>query len=68
VLLVVREPEELVLAEELDHVPGELALLVDLGGPWRDALAGERPDKVADLALLVGQRINWHGESLFSVP
>ena len=53
-------PKQLVLAEELDHVPRELALLVDLGRARRDALAGERAHEVADLALLVGQRIVGH--------
>ena len=51
------QAEELVLAEELDHVPRELALLVDLGRARGDALAGERAHEVADLALLVGQRV-----------
>ena len=50
-------PEELVLAEELDDVPRELRRLVDLGRARRDPLARERPHELADLALLVGQRV-----------
>ena len=62
VLLLERQAEQVVLAEELDHVPGELGLLVDLGRARGDALAGERAHEVADLALLVGQRVVGHGE------
>ena len=57
VLLVVQDAEEVVLAEDLDDVPRELAGLVDLGRARRDALARERPDELADLALLVVQRV-----------
>ena len=39
VLLLEGQAEELVLAEELDHVPRELGLLVDLGRARGDALA-----------------------------
>ena len=46
----------LVLAEELDDVPRELGRLVDLGRARRDALARERADEVADLALLAVSR------------
>jgi len=49
-----------VLAEELDHVPGELGALVDFGRPRRDPLARERADQVADLALLVAQHLMGH--------
>ena len=62
VLLLEGQPEKVVLAEELDHVPRELGLLVDLGRARGDALAGERAHEVADLALLVGQRVVGHGE------
>ena len=51
VLLGEHQAEEAVLAEELDHVPRELGAVVDLGRARRDALARERPDEVADLAL-----------------
>ena len=57
------EAEDLVLAEELDHVR-ELARGVDLGGARRDALARERPDELADLALLVGERLVPHARIL----
>ena len=36
---------------------GNSAALVDLGRPRRDALARERAHELADLALLVGQRV-----------
>src|SRR5262249_55423427 len=52
VLLVGERPEDPVLAEELDDVPGELGRLVDLGGPRRDPFPGERPHQVSYLALL----------------
>ena len=51
----IEDAEEVVLAEHLDDVPRELAGLVDLGRAGRDALARERPDELADLALLVVQ-------------
>src|SRR5207237_799439 len=63
-LLVVEDSEELVLAEELDDVPRELGLPVDLRRPRSDALACECPDEIADLALLVGERIDDHAASL----
>src|SRR5436190_7127535 len=58
--LVEHDPEDLVLAEELDDVPRELGALVDLGRPRRDPLAREVADQIADLALLVGQRLVGH--------
>ena len=65
VLLVVHDAEELVLAEDLDDVPRELGRLVDLGGARRDPLARDRAHELADLALLVGQRVEGaHGGSL----
>jgi hypothetical protein len=54
-LLVVHHPEQVVLAKDLDDVPGELGGPVDLGGARRDLLARDRPDELADLALLVVQ-------------
>ena len=62
--LVEEEAEELVLAEELDDVPRELVRLVDLRGARRDALAGERAHELADLELLLGQRLPGHGPNL----
>ena len=64
VLLVEEEPEDAVLAVELDDVPRELVRLVDLGRARRDAVARERADELADLELLVGQRLPGHGRSL----
>jgi hypothetical protein len=60
VLLVEEEPEEVVLAEELDHVPRELVRLVDLGRARGDPLACERPDELADLPLLGGEDVPGH--------
>jgi len=57
VLLVVHDPEEVVLAEELDDVPRELGALVDLGGARRNPLTRDRADELADLALFLGQRV-----------
>src|SRR5581483_11854612 len=42
---------------ELHDVPGELGALVDLVRARRDALAREGAHELADLALLVGQRV-----------
>ena len=60
-LLVEEQAEDLVLAEELDHVPRELVRLVDLGRARSHALACERADELADLALLVGEDVPRHG-------
>ena len=63
-LLVEEQPEQLVLAEELDDVPRELVRLVDLGRARRDALARERAHELADLPLLVGQDVPGHRPGL----
>ena len=60
VLLVEEQPEDVVLAEELDDIPRELVRLVDLRSARRDPLARQRPDEVTDLALLVGQLVPGH--------
>ena len=60
VLLLERKPEQVVLAHQLDHVPGELGRPVDLGRARGHALARELADEVADLALLGAQRIARH--------
>src|SRR5262249_33795802 len=49
-----------VVAEQLDDVPGELGALVDLCGAGRDAPAREVAHEVADLPLLVAERIDRH--------
>ena len=54
------EPEDVVLAVELDDVPRELVRGVDLRRPRRDPLPGERADEVAELALLVRQLVPGH--------
>ena len=61
VLLVEEQAEDLVLAEELDDVPGELVRLVDLGRARRHALPREGAHELADLALLVGEDVPGHG-------
>ena len=63
-LLVEQEPEDLVVAEELDDVPRELVALVDLGRARRDPVAGERADELAELALLVGEDVPGHDLSV----
>ena len=65
VFLVEEEPEQLVLAEELDDVPRELVGLVDLGRTGRDPVASKCPDELADLPLLLGQGIPGHARSLW---
>ena len=52
--------------EELDDVPRKLVALVDLGRARRDPLARELAHEVADLALLVGERLVATDESLCS--
>jgi hypothetical protein len=65
--LVEREPEDLVLAEELDHVPREVAGLVDLRRARRDALPRQRSDELADLTLFLGKRVPRHTTILWAV-
>ena len=59
-LLVEEQPEQLVLAKDLDHVPRKLVRLVDRSRTRRDALARERADELANLALLLGQDVPGH--------
>ena len=59
-LLLEEQPEDPVLAEELDDVPGELVRLVDLGGAGSDPIARERAHELPKLALLLGQGIPAH--------
>jgi hypothetical protein len=68
VLVVEHDAEDLVLAEELDDVPRELGALVDLGRPRRDALAREVADQIADLPLLVAQRLVGHAAIVVTGP
>ena len=64
-LLVEEQAEDVVVAVELDDVPRELVRLVDLRRPRGDALARERADEVADLALLVAELVPRHAAILF---
>ena len=52
-----RQPEDVVGGEELLDVPRELGRPVDLGGPGRDLLVGQHPDRVAEHLLLLGQAV-----------
>ena len=65
VLLVEEEPEDAVLAEELDDVPGELVRRVDLGRARCDSLPRDRPHEVADLELVVGQLLPGHPKEVY---
>ncbi len=60
VTLVEGEPEDLVLAQKLDHVPREVARLVDLGRAGSDSLPRQGADELADLTLLLGKRVPRH--------
>src|SRR5439155_20293313 len=59
--LVEEEAEEVVVAVELDDVPGKLVRLVDLRRARRDPVARERPHEVAELPLLVAELVPGHG-------
>ena len=65
--LVEGEPEDLVLAQELDHVPGEVAGLVDLGRAGSDSLTRQGADELADLTLFLGKRVPRHRSILGAV-
>ena len=58
------QAEDSVLPVQLDDVPGKLVRLVDLGCARCNALARERANELADLELLVAQRLPGHGLSL----
>ena len=60
VLLGEEEPEEAVLAEDLDDIPGKRVRRVDLGRPRSDPVGRHRTHEIADLTLLRGQRIPAH--------
>ena len=63
-LLVEEEPEDALVAEELDDVPRELVRRVDLRRARRNPLAGEGAHELAQLALLLAQDVPGHVESL----
>ena len=52
-----RQRQDVLRGEELAEVLGELCRPVDLRGPWRDTLVGEDPDRVAKVALRLGEAI-----------
>src|SRR5919201_120708 len=64
VFLGEEELEDIVLAKQLDDVPRELVRGVDLRGAWRDSLARELPDEVAQVPLLVAQDVPRHAPIL----
>ena len=57
VLLVERQPEQVVLGEQLAQVPRVLGLGVDLGRARRDLLAHDLADRVAEVDMVVGERV-----------
>src|SRR5207302_1102378 len=58
--------EQVLLAEELDDVPGELAAGVDVRGARRDLVAGEIAHRLADHRLLVVEA-DIHGRAMLPV-
>src|SRR5438034_461591 len=56
--------EAVVLPDQPDDISRELGVLVDLGRTRRDPLAREIADQVADLALLLAQRLVGHAAIL----
>src|SRR5581483_11982944 len=66
VLLVEEERIEVVLAVELDDVPGELVRGVDLGCTRRNAFPRDRPHQLVELLLLVCQGRQPHRSSFVS--
>jgi hypothetical protein len=58
------DPEDLVVAEELGDVRRELGALVGLGARGAIRSRASSTHEVTDLALLVGQRIVRHAESV----
>ena len=59
--LAEEEREDVVLAVQLDDVPGKLVRLVDLRRARRDPLVRQGANEVADLTLLVAELVPGHG-------
>jgi hypothetical protein len=57
VLLPERQAEQIVLGEQPAEVPWILRFGVDLGGARRDPLGDHLADRVAELDLLLAQRV-----------
>ena len=64
------QPEEVVLGEQLAQVVRILGLLVDLRRPRRHPLLGDLADRVAEIEMLLGNRVgvgeDFHGSAIVS--
>ena len=67
VLLLERQPEQVLLGEQLAQVPRVLGLGVDLGRPRRDPLAHDLADRVAEGHMVVGERVRGVGGVLVAM-
>ncbi len=59
-----RQGEDVVLAEQLHDVPGELTRLVDRSRSRCDSLSRQRPNELAKLALLLGEAVVGHSPTI----
>ena len=62
-LLGEEQPEEAMLTEDLDDIPGKRVRRVDLGRPRSHPVGRDRTHEITDLPLLRGQRIPGHRTS-----
>ncbi len=53
-----RQAEDVLLGQQLAHVPRVLGLLVDLGRARRDPLARDLADRLAEIQVLLGNRVD----------
>ena len=67
VLLGERQPEDVLLGEQLADVPRVLALRVDLGGARRDALRDDLADRVAEVLVLLREVVDVGGGGVSSL-
>ena len=67
VLLREREPEQVLLGEQLAQVPRVLGLRVDLRGPRSHALGHDLADRVAEFDLVGGERVRAGGRGLHAI-
>ena len=61
VLLLEGQGEDVVLGQQLAHVLRVFRLLVDLSSPRRDPLAGDLPDRLAEVEQVLGDRVDVGG-------
>ena len=59
-----RQPEDVLLAQQLADVPRVLGLLVDLGRARRDLLARDLADRLTEVEVLLGDRVDVLAEGL----